>query len=92
MSSQDTIESEKGAITRPDFDGRSAEGLDDLTLDKQTSRGTLPELKHVCSNALSKVASRLTTRDIIDPGPPPDGGLQAWTQVIMAWGICFVTW
>ena len=27
-----------------------------------------------------------------DPGPPPDGGLKAWTQVAMAHLIIFNTW
>lgn len=44
------------------------------------------------SNVLSKVASRLTTRIIKDPGPPPDGGLVAWTQVLCAWFAILNTW
>ena len=35
-------------------------------------------------SALAKVLSRTTSRISIDPGPPPDGGLAAWTQ-----GMCF---
>src|ERR1700754_2011682 len=32
---------------------------------------SLPELKAVASNALSRTVSRLTNRDIVDPGPAP---------------------
>ena len=44
------------------------------------------------SNALSRVASHLTTRSIRDPGPPPDGGVVAWTQVLCAWFAIMNTW
>ena len=41
---------------------------------------------------LAKVLSRTTSRISIDPGPPPDGGLTAWTQVLMGHLIVFNTW
>ena len=44
------------------------------------------------SNALGRVASRLTTRSIKDPGPPPDGGVRAWVQVLCAWFAVLNTW
>ncbi|OAL49291.1 MFS general substrate transporter [Pyrenochaeta sp. DS3sAY3a] len=44
------------------------------------------------SNVLARVASRITTRSIKDPGPPPDGGLVAWTQVLCAWFAVMNTW
>lgn len=49
-------------------------------------------LKTTASNALTKVASRMTTRSLVNPGPPPDGGLKAWTQVAMCWLVLFMTW
>jgi len=87
MSSRETSESEKDAIQRyrPEQEGTQ---YNDLT--KQASRGS--ELKKVASNTLGKVASRLTTRDIVDPGPPPDGGTKAWIQVAMGWVVCVCTW
>ena len=39
---------------------------------------------HGSGNALTKVLSRKTSCISADPGPPPDGGLAAWTQ-----GMCF---
>lgn len=41
---------------------------------------------------LSRTISRITNRDIVDPGPAPDGGVKAWTQVACAWMICVTTW
>jgi MFS family permease len=41
---------------------------------------------------LYEVASHLTTTSISNPGPPPDGGLRAWTQVFCAWLAIFNTW
>ncbi|TKA34242.1 hypothetical protein B0A50_00222 [Salinomyces thailandicus] len=41
------------------------------------------------SNALERV---FTTRSITNPGPPPDGGIKAWTQVACAWFVIFTTW
>jgi MFS family permease len=35
---------------------------------------------------------QLTTTPITDPGPPPDGGLQAWTQVACAWLAIMISW
>ena len=50
------------------------------------------ELARTTSKALSRVSSRLTTRHITDPGPPPDGGLKAWTQIAMGWLAIVTTW
>ena len=41
---------------------------------------------------LAKVLSRTTTRISVDPEPPPDGGLMAWTQVACGHLIIFNTW
>lgn len=50
------------------------------------------ELSRTASNVLERVASRITTKSIRNPPPPPDGGLKAWTQVAMAWLVLFTTW
>jgi MFS family permease len=76
--------------------------------DGLTKVTSLPQLKVVASNTLSRTFSRITNRDIVDPGPAPgkekrrqrqrvltsliDGGVKAWTQVAMAWLICVTTW
>lgn len=45
-------------------------------------------VEHVLSRVLSRAVSRIS----IDPGPPPDGGLEGWTQALMAHLIVFNTW
>ena len=52
----------------------------------------LTKTKSATSNALARVSSHLTTRSITNPGPPPDGGIQAWTQVFCAWLAVTNTW
>jgi MFS family permease len=51
-----------------------------------------PHTRTKTSAALARIASHLTTSPITDPGPPPDGGLQAWIQVICAWLAIMVSW
>ena len=46
-------------------------------------------LGSVLTNALSRTISRSS---FVDPGPPPDGGFNAWTQAIMGHLIVFNTW
>ena len=50
------------------------------------------QLKRTTSNALSRVASRMTTKSITDPGPAPDGGFKAWSQVALGWLAIATTW
>lgn len=54
----------------------------------------LPKLskKKSAPSVLARVSSHLTTRSIRDSGPPPDGGLQAWIQVVCAWLALANTW
>ena len=62
-----------------------------LEIEKATPRPS-SELKRTVSNTLSRVGSRITTRSLPDPGPAPDGGLKAWTQVAMGWLAIATTW
>ncbi|KAK5134536.1 hypothetical protein LTR08_006321 [Meristemomyces frigidus] len=50
------------------------------------------ELKRTVSRASNLLERVLTTRSIVDPGPPPDGGWKAWSQVACAWMVIFTTW
>jgi MFS family permease len=46
-------------------------------------------------NALVSLAKTITARSnasVVDPGPPPDGGLKAWTQSFMGHFVVFNTW
>ena len=49
-------------------------------------------LKRTASHALSRVTCHVSTRSITDLGPPPNGGLKAWTQIAMGWLCVLVTW
>ncbi|KAK3067019.1 hypothetical protein LTS18_001348, partial [Coniosporium uncinatum] len=60
---------------------------DDIAPPRQST-----ELRKTASNVLSRVGSRMTTRSIANPGPPPDGGTKAWLQVACAWLVLFTTW
>ena len=44
------------------------------------------------NGVLSKVLSRTISNISVDPGPPPDGGLEAWTQTLMTHLIVCNTW
>lgn len=55
-------------------------------------RANFPRLEASGSNVLNRIASRVTTRSLPDPGPPPDGGTRAWIQCAMAWIVVFNTW
>ena len=45
------------------------------------------------TKGLRKVLSRTISRtSSADPGPPPDGGLQAWTQALVGHIVVFNTW
>lgn len=46
----------------------------------------------IAENVLSRIASHLTTRSTRDPGPPPDGGFNAWLQCFLCWLVVFNTW
>ncbi|KAI0394439.1 major facilitator superfamily domain-containing protein [Xylariaceae sp. FL0594] len=43
-------------------------------------------------NILAQVVSRISTRNLPEPPPPPDGGFKAWTQVTMCFFVLFATW
>ncbi|THX23029.1 MFS transporter, MCP family, solute carrier family 16, member 10 [Aureobasidium pullulans] len=50
------------------------------------------DIERVASNVLNRIASRVTTHSLAEPGPPPDGGFKAWLQCAMAWLVVFCTW
>ncbi|KAL8755352.1 MAG: hypothetical protein Q9199_003702 [Rusavskia elegans] len=64
-----------------------------LQLDESTSDEKPAENPNGLQTGLEKVLSRIASRTSCpDPGPPPDGGLQAWTQSLMGHLIVFNTW
>ncbi|KAI6352213.1 hypothetical protein MCOR25_009483 [Pyricularia grisea] len=51
-----------------------------------------PDLHSIPSNRLSRALSRTVTRSSWSPGPPPDGGLEAWLVVLGAHCVNFNCW
>ena len=73
----DTVKAQSGDVKAP------ARGLDGK--DSEASNGS--------GGVLARVLSRTQSRcSYIDPGPPPDGGLRAWTQAFMTHLVVFNTW
>lgn len=85
----ETLSDHNPSPTSPGPEKKDVEdGLTRIT----SHRSTTSNARSIASNALSRVSTRLTTRHIVDPGPAPEGGLKAWTQVLFAWVVCFTTW
>ena len=62
---------------------------------KAAARGLDEKIEAIngSGGVLAKVLSRTQSRcSYIDPGPPPDGGLRAWTQAFMTHLVVFNTW
>lgn len=81
----------------PEKDGSIDNGQETMDLDS-THAVSLTRISS-CQQSTRTIGSRLTqvltTRsnaDVIDPGPPPDGGLKAWTQALMGHLVIFNTW
>ena len=72
---------------------RGEEELDDLAF----RPNTLPSLSNDRNDSLPSLAeseTELTKRSqgAPEPGPPPNGGLRAWQQVLGAFFLNFNTW
>ncbi|KAL8783114.1 MAG: hypothetical protein Q9213_004871 [Squamulea squamosa] len=64
-----------------------------LQLDGSTSDEKPAEKPNGSETGLERVLSRIASRTSCpEPGPPPDGGLQAWTQSLMGHLVVFNTW
>lgn len=82
-SSSRSEDNEHSALDSTDIEPSSKEAQD---LGVKTNDEPSP------GGVLAKVLSRTISHISIDPGPPPDGGLAAWTQAIMGHLIVFNTW
>lgn len=72
---------------RPSYDAIEVVG------DEKRPGTPTSQVKSTASHTLSRVASRLTTKSItVDPGPAPDGGFTAWSQVALGWLAIATTW
>ena len=62
-----------------------AVGSEEKKGDAEISRGSFQGIRQMLTRTRSH-------KSYIDPGPPPDGGLQAWTQLLLAHLTIFNTW
>ncbi len=78
--------SRAGNTTTEHYDGTidPEEKKEDAT-NNDNSKDSFQGIRQVLSRTRSRTS-------YVDPGPPPDGGLQAWTQVILAHLTIFNTW
>lgn len=79
--------------TNCDTDGTASElphsgefDNDDVVVVKESSDG--PKVETTLERAISRITSRSS---YVDPGPPPDGGIEAWTQALVS-RISFAVW
>lgn len=73
----------------------SERDTDDDEISRIPTQASHPSRTTKPKNALSNLAKTITARSnasVIDPGPPPDGGLKAWTQSFMGHFVVFNTW
>ncbi|KAI4200556.1 MAG: hypothetical protein LQ346_002355 [Caloplaca aetnensis] len=80
--------------TNCDTDGTASElphsgefDNDDVVVVKESSDG--PKVETTLERAISRITSRSS---YVDPGPPPDGGIEAWTQALVGHLVVFNTW
>jgi hypothetical protein len=64
------------------------EDVEDQEHDREFSE-TKPGGGGVLGRVLSKISTKSSWKD---PGPPPDGGLEAWMQVLMGHLVIMNTW
>lgn len=93
-SEKDVHNGERESSSRSDGEGQCS--VDSPEIDPSPKEAPAMGVKSIDEpgpgGVLAKVLSRTTSRISIDPGPPPDGGLAAWTQVLMGHLIVFNTW
>jgi MFS family permease len=85
---------EKSSATLNDQDIEEDESIRAVSRSPSITRPSLQ--RHATNRSvgskLSRIITARTNADIVDPGPPPDGGLKAWTQALMAHLVVFNTW
>lgn len=78
----------KGEESTIGLPGSETQQLDEAVAGEKREEGF-----NAAETGLERVLSRIASRSSYpDPGPPPDGGLQAWTQSLMGHLVVFNTW
>ncbi|KAF2095842.1 putative MFS monocarboxylate transporter [Rhizodiscina lignyota] len=65
---------------------------DDLEISQGEHLTRTSSIAHSVRGGLSAIISRVRTKDSIDPGPPPDGGFNAWSIACIAHLVNFNSW
>ena len=78
---------------RPEREEEVTEETD--AIERIPTHHTSPSERSRPKNGILGLAKTLTTRsnaELKDPGPPPDGGIKAWSQSVMGHLVIFNTW
>lgn len=91
----DDVEGEKNdlgliesIVTRDDH----PDGTDTSSPQLEPVKSSASKRAQQLTSTLSRTLTKVRTSDTIDPGPPPDGGLVAWTQAVLSHLVIFTTW
>lgn len=58
----------------------------------EPTKSTASRASNGLQHTLSRTLSRIRTSDTLDPGPPPDQGIAAWSQALLGHLVVFNTW
>jgi hypothetical protein len=91
---ESAADSRSSASTISDDEVERVQSHDEIEVvgDEKRPGSPVSQVQSTTSKALSRVASRLTTKSLPDPGPAPDGGFMAWSQVALGWLAIATTW
>ncbi|KAK3367618.1 major facilitator superfamily domain-containing protein [Podospora didyma] len=81
-----------GADALKEEERQSADGDDDVDNEEISQHSADGEQGTGLAKVISRVLSRTSTKSLWNPGPPPDGGLKAWTTVACAHLVVMNTW
>lgn len=65
---------------------------EDIQAVRTQSRHTTIGKKEFAGGVITKILTTRSCASVRDPGPPPDGGVKAWTQAFMGHLVVFNTW
>lgn len=87
------LEEQKPEVLSPSSDQFDVTSSQDDSISPTKENEIQPEEPELPEGVLGKVLSRVISRvSTLDVGPPPDGGVKAWTQAFMSHLVVFNTW
>ncbi|KAH7135070.1 major facilitator superfamily domain-containing protein [Dendryphion nanum] len=83
-------------IQTSDHDDASSDSSEDSTQEQRDEITRIPSKPgnkdQSFGQTLTKIITARSNASVIDPGPPPDGGFNAWKQAFMGHLVVFNTW